>query len=173
MTGDAIVLRALTDADVDAHNAGEDEETIRWLTGEPGTVDTTRRHFARLAQNAARGRGARGFGVWLDGRLAGFVEYDPDNGDLPRQGDVNVSYAVHPWARRRGVAAAAVELLCARLTAGGVARRAVIRTEPANVGSVGVARRCGFGLCGVQESATDRHPDGTAVRYAVYARKLR
>lgn len=167
-----IELRPLSDADVDAHNAGEDDETIQWLTGGPGTAETTRRHFAMLAENARRGAGKRGFGVWLDGRLAGYVDFDPDLADLPEPGDVNISYAVHPWARRRSLATAAVLLLCDRLSADGVGTRAVIRTEPGNVASVGVAERCGFRLHGEVLSATDRHSDGTPVRYAVYTRPL-
>lgn len=168
-----IELRPLTDADIAAHNAGEDDETVRWLTGGRGTVETTRRHFAMLAENAARGSGKRGFGVWLDGRLAGYVDYDPDVADLAAAGDVNVSYAVHPWARRRGVAAAAVALLCERLEAEGAALRAVIRTEPENVASVGVARRSGFTAAGAMLSTTDRDAAGAPVRYAVYVRGLR
>ncbi|MBT2514969.1 GNAT family N-acetyltransferase [Arthrobacter sp. ISL-30] len=97
-----IELRALTDEDVQAHNAGEDDEVIRWLSGAPSTDDSTRRHFAMLAENASRGAGKRGFGIWFDGQLAGYVDFDPDANYLPAAGDVNISYAVHRRARRRG-----------------------------------------------------------------------
>ncbi|WP_284043451.1 hypothetical protein [Actinoplanes sp. M2I2] len=40
-----ITLRALTDEDIEAHNAGEDEHTVRRLTGAPGTAETTAAHF--------------------------------------------------------------------------------------------------------------------------------
>jgi hypothetical protein len=60
-----ITLRALTHEDVEAHNAGEDEHTVRWLTGGYGTVESTAGHFDMLAANVRAGRGKRGFGVWL------------------------------------------------------------------------------------------------------------
>jgi hypothetical protein len=94
------MVRALTHEDVEAHNAGEDEHTVRWLTGDYGTVESTTTHFDRLADNARAGCGKRGFGVCLDGRLAGYVDCDPDVGDGLEPGDVNISYAVHPWASR-------------------------------------------------------------------------
>jgi RimJ/RimL family protein N-acetyltransferase len=141
-----IKLRPLTDSDVDAHNAGEDEAVVRWLTGGRASGESTRRHFARLSENAARGEGKRGFGVWLDDRLAGYVDFDPDADDLPSAGDVNIAYAVHPWARRRGVATAAVLLVCQHITDEGIAARAIIRADPRNRASIGVATRCGFQL---------------------------
>jgi hypothetical protein len=59
-------MRALTHEDVEAHNAGEDEHTVRWLTGGYGTVESTTIHFDKLADNARAGCGKRGFGVCLD-----------------------------------------------------------------------------------------------------------
>lgn len=52
-----VELRPLVAADAEAHCAGEDEETVRWLTGGYGTVDGTRRHFEALAESAAAGEG--------------------------------------------------------------------------------------------------------------------
>jgi len=96
----AIELRALTREDAAAHCAGEDGETVRWLTGGYGEVDATADYFDRLAANAEARQGKRGFGLVLDGRLAGYVDFDPDNDDGLAPDDVNLSYAVHPWARR-------------------------------------------------------------------------
>ena len=109
----AVELRPLSPADAVAHCEGEDALTVRWLTGAPGTLEETEAHSRRLADNAAARRGKRGFRVWLDGRLAGYVDCDPGVRDHLRPGDVNLSYAVHPWARGRGVAGAAVRLICA------------------------------------------------------------
>jgi len=95
-----IELRPLTRADAEAHCAGEDEQTVHWLTGGYGTVEGTTVYFDWLAGNAAAARGKRGFGVWLDRRLAGYVDCDPDVGDGLEAVDVNVSYAVHPRAPR-------------------------------------------------------------------------
>src|SRR5262245_27931865 len=100
----SVELRALRVEDAEAHCAGEDDLTVRWLTGGYGSVEGTRRFIEMLATNAALGQGKRGFGVCLDGRLAGYVDCDPDNQDALEPGDVNISYAVHPWARGRGVA---------------------------------------------------------------------
>ena len=55
-----IELRPLTLADAAAHCAGEDEETVRWLTGGYGTVEGTAAYFDWLAGNAAAGQGNKG-----------------------------------------------------------------------------------------------------------------
>ena len=161
-----IALRPLTVADIEAHNAGEDEAVIRWLTGGAATDESTRRHFATLAQNAARDEGKRGFGVWFDDHLAGYVDFDPDAEFLPSSRDVNIAYAVHRWARRRGIATSAVLLLCDHLAAAGIADRAIIRADPSNLASIGVARRCGFHLI-------EPGPGDSTSGYTTYALDLR
>lgn len=163
-----IELRPLTRADAAAHCAGEDEQTVRWLTDAYGTVDGAAAYFDWLAGNAAAGQGKRGFGVWLDGRLAGYVDCDPDIADGLEAGDVNVSYAVHPWARRRGVAVEAVRLICAHVRAEQIGTRAAIRVDPENEASVRVARRCGFTYVHDFASTIDSHDDGTPVTLSLY-----
>jgi RimJ/RimL family protein N-acetyltransferase len=166
-----IELRPLTRADAAAHCAGEDEQTVRWLTGGYGTAEGTAAYFGWLARNAAAGQGKRGFGVWLDGRLAGYVDCDPDVRDGLDAGDVpvvNVSYAVHPWARRRGVAVEAVRLICEFVRTNHIGTRAAIRVEPENEASVGVARKCGFTYVRDFSSTTDTHDDGTPVTMSLY-----
>lgn len=148
-----VELRALTAADAAEHCAGEDEATVRWLTGTPGTVEGTARYFEQLARNARDGLGKRGFGVVLDGRLAGYVDVDPDpeprRGDRPDgvavgPGDVSIAYAVHPWARGRGVAVEAVRLVCDVARTQALGSRAVLQVEPENVASMRVAAKAGF-----------------------------
>jgi RimJ/RimL family protein N-acetyltransferase len=107
-----IELRPLTAADAAAHCAGEDELTVRWLTGGHGDVEGTIEYFAGLAENADAGVGKRGFGVWMCGRLCGYIDYDPDNDDGIGPEVVSISFGVHPWARGRGVAVEAVRLVC-------------------------------------------------------------
>ncbi len=141
-----IELRPLTEADVEAHNRGEDEETIRWLSESRSTTRATADHFSLLADNARQRSGKRGFGVWLDGVLAGYVDCDPTVAELPEVGDVNIAYGVHPWARRRGVAVEAVGKICAFIVSEQIGTRAIIRVDPANTASVGVARAAGFTL---------------------------
>ncbi|MFT4295327.1 MAG: GNAT family N-acetyltransferase [Micropruina sp.] len=163
-----VELRPLTHRDAEAHCAGEDAETVRWLTGGYGTVDGTRAYFDVLAENAMAGRGKRGLGVWRDGRLAGYVDFDPDNADGLELGDVNLSYAVHPWARGSGVASEAVLAVCQRLREQDIGRRAAIRVELENVGSVRVAERCGFRYVRRFASSTDTHADGSPVVLSRY-----
>jgi RimJ/RimL family protein N-acetyltransferase len=168
-----VELRAFTDADIEAHNAGEDGETVRWLSGRAGTVHSTRRHFAMLADNASRGAGKRGFAIWLDDKLAGYIDFDPETNDLPAAGDVNISYAVHPWARRRAVATTAVLLVCNYIADNDIGDRAIIRADPQNTASLGVAERSGFRFIAEIASMTDCHPDGSPVVYVTYALDLR
>lgn len=139
-----IELRPLTNEDVEAHIAGEDYEVIRWLSEVPSTDESTRRHFAVLAENASAGDGKRGFGIWVDGRLAGYIDFDPDAKDVPAAGDINIAYAVHPWARRQGVATSAVRLMCNHLADENAGTRAIIRTDARNTASQTVAVRSGF-----------------------------
>jgi len=167
-----VTLRALTHHDVEAHNAGEDEQTVRWLTGGYGTVESTTAHFDLLAANARAGTGKRGFGVCLDGRLAGYVDCDPQADDGLEPGDVNLSYAVHPWARGRGVAVEAVRLICEYLREHRIGTRAAIRVDPDNQASVRVAEKSGFTYIREFTSDTDQRPDGTPYTLRLYLHDL-
>lgn len=167
-----VILRPLGEADIAEHNAAEDAEIVRRLTGEKGTVESTRRHFAALATNAERGAGKRGFGVIVDGRLGGYVDCDPDNTDGLDAGDVNISYATHAWARRRGVATRAVLLMCDYIRDHHIGGRAALRIEPDNIASQGVADRAGFRFLCEFTSATDTHPDGSPTTMRLYVRDL-
>jgi len=167
-----IELRALTSEHAGDHCAGEDEETVRWLTGGYGTSEGTRQYFDWLAQNAAAGRGKRGFGVWVDERLAGYVDFDPDTSDGLAPADVNMTYAVHPWARGQGIAVQAVHLLCAHLQEHAIGEWAAIRVDPANTTSVNVATKAGFQYIRDFTSSTDRHEDGSPATLSLYLRNL-
>ncbi len=168
----SIELRVLTDADAEAHCAGEDGETVHWLTGGYGTVEGTRGYFDWLRENEARGRGKRGFGVWLDDRLAGYVDCTDDNDDGLDPGDVNLSYAVHPWARGRGVAVEAVRLACDFVRSQEIGVRAAIRVQPENVSSVRVAQKSGFRHVRDFISSTDTDPNGSPVTLSLYVLDL-
>ncbi|BCJ33097.1 hypothetical protein Athai_06000 [Actinocatenispora thailandica] len=163
-----VELRPLRHEDAPAHCAGEDDATVRWLTGGHGTLAGTRAHFDRLAANAGAGRGKRGFGVWWDDRLAGYVDCDPDNRDGLRPAEpapVNLSYCVHPWARGHRVAVAAVGLICSYVKEHAIGEVAAIRVEPANTASVRVARRCGFRH---RRRYPASHPDGSPATFDLY-----
>lgn len=168
----AIELRPLAAADAAAHCAGEDEETVRWLTGGYGDVEGTTAYFEGLAHNAAAGVGKRGLGVWMSGRLCGYIDYDPDNADGIEPQDVSISYAVHPWARGQGVAVEAVRLICTVMRENDVGTRAVIRVEPENKASVRVAEKSGFRYIRDFPSTTDTQADGTPITLSLYLRDL-
>lgn len=167
-----VELRALSAADAPAHNAGEDEETVRWLTGGRSTIESTVAHFEMLAANLERGEGQRGFGVWVDGPLAGYVDCNPEVTDGVRAGEVNITYAVHPWARGRGVATQAVNLICAFIRDHRIGTTAAIRVDPANETSIRLAERCGFRFKQAFTSATDIQPDGAPAVLRLYLRDL-
>lgn len=168
----AIELRPLTESDIAAHCDGEDGATVKWLTGGYGTVETTRAHIEYLARNAAAGRGKRGFGVWFDGRLAGYVDCDPDNLDGLVDGDVNISYAMHPWARGKGLATKAAEQICDYIRTNAIGTAAVIRVEPANQPSIRVAEKARFRFDREIASSTDFGSDGNAKTFHLYRRQL-
>ncbi|MFC9688661.1 GNAT family N-acetyltransferase [Kribbella sp. NPDC056951] len=163
-----IELRPLTAADAEAHCAGEDELTVRWLTGGYGDVDGTIEYFELLAGNADRGVGKRGLGIWKSGRLAGYIDYTPDLDDGLEPDDVALAYAVHPWARGQGVAVEALGLLCDILRADNIGTRAAIRVEPDNVASVRVAQKAGFRYVRDFPSNRDTQPDGTPTTFSLY-----
>ena len=145
--GDGIVvLHCLRLQDAEAHLAGEDDDQVRWLN--EGHRSTPDRVSAWIGENHDEwiGNGPRRhFGIF-DGAtkaLAGGVEANLGLLDgAPEQ--VNLSYAVFPAWRGRGLAARAVLLVCDWLAASTSARTAVIRIEPGNDHSHGVAVACGF-----------------------------
>ena len=159
-------------ADAQAHCAGEDELTVRWLTGGYGDVEGTIEYFEWLYGEIEAGKRKRPFGVWLDGRLCGYIDYDLDTADGIEPDDVNLSYAVHPWARGRGVAAEAVGLVCELLREGKIGRRAALRIEPENARSIRVAEKAGFTYLGDFISATDTNPDGSYRTLSLYVLDL-
>lgn len=163
-----IRLGVLDESHVAEHNAGEDAEAIRWLSEIASSEGSTRRHFAMLAENASQGCGKRGFSVWLDDRLAGYIDFDPDAEHMPHPGDVNLAYSVHPWARGQGVATAAVNEVCDLIRDHRIGTRAIIRTEPGNLASAAVAKRCGFDQANL---VAERRSDDEA-GYITWTRRL-
>lgn len=163
-----IELRPLTAADSEAHCVGEDELTVRWLTGGYGDVEGTIEYFEWLASNADARAGKQGFGMWMSGRLCGYIDYDPDLDDGIEPDEVSLSYAVHPWARGQGVAAEAVRLICDAIRTDRIETRAAIRVEPENSASVRVAQKSGFRYVGDFPSTRDTHADGTPRTLSLY-----
>jgi RimJ/RimL family protein N-acetyltransferase len=167
-----IELRPFTASDAEAHCAGEDELIVRWLTGGYGDFEGTIEYIEGQAKQAEAGARKRAFGVWMSGRLCGYIDYDPDLDDGIDDDDVSLSYSVHPWARGQGVAVAAVRLICQALRREQVGRRAAIRVEPENSRSVRVAEKSGFTYIRDFSSSTDKYPDGTPATLSLYVLDL-
>jgi RimJ/RimL family protein N-acetyltransferase len=167
-----VEVRPFTSADVEAHCAGEDELIVRWLTGGYGDVEGTIEYFEQMTRRAEAGAGKRPFGIWMAGRLCGYIDYDPDLDDGIEPEDVSLSYSVHPWARGHGVAVEAVRLICELLRGDKIGRRAAIRVEPDNARSVRVAEKAGFRYVRDFVSSRDREPDGTPTTLSLYVLDL-
>lgn len=150
-----VCLRRFTLDDVAAHNAGEDADTVRWLTeGHASTVASTTDWIRRgWAVHDGTATGELVFAVDLDGRLAGMVAVNPEAQDGVGVGDLNVSYAVHTWARRRGVATAAVRAVAGEVRGRWPGAALVIRVDPQNIASIAVADACGFVPAGSIDTA--------------------
>lgn len=150
LTDGVVAIRPMTMADVPAHVAGDDEEQAHWLMG--GRHSTTRSASAWVQRNAEAWRSGghvMNFGVVevKSDALVGFIEAHAQLGETELEGvgpgEANVAYGIYPSFRGRGYARRAVHLMTSFLASRSF-RQAVIRADPANEKSIGVARRCGF-----------------------------
>lgn len=162
-------MQPLLVEDAEAMVAAEDDATVRWLTGGRSTVEGTRRYVQLLEQRAAAGSTKRAFTIRVDGQCVGSIDHDADPQDGIGPGDVNISYALAPWMRGRGITPHAVELLCVQLRAQQEGARAVIRCEAANLASVRVPEKAGFAHSH-EVPSTNEH--GEPVQMQVYIREL-
>jgi RimJ/RimL family protein N-acetyltransferase len=167
-----IELRPLALSDAEALCAGEDELTVRWLTGGYGEVEGTAEYIEGMVRNAEAAVGKRAFGTWMSGRMCGYIDYNPDLDDGLESDEVSLSYGVYPWARGKGVAVEAVRLVCDRLRQDGIGRRAAILVEPENTRSVRVAQKAGFAYVRDFPSGQNTHSDGTPTTYSLYLLNL-
>ena len=145
-----VTLRCLRLADVAAHLAGEDEDQVRWLNEGHRSVPGRLPAWIRSNQREwLTGGPRRHFGV-RDARsdaLIGNVEAHLALPDLA-PGEVNLSYAVFPAWRGRGVAVRAIHLVCDWLGFRTGHRTAVIRVDASNAPSARVAVAAGFTAVG-------------------------
>jgi RimJ/RimL family protein N-acetyltransferase len=155
---DTLCLRPPRIGDAVQHWAGDDAEQVRWLSGQAATLDSARAWIERELAARAAGDPLWDYAIQLraTGELVGNIEAKADLtlvGIGP--GDVNLAYVIFPAWRRRGLAARAVVLVCEAL-AHTEFERAVIRTDPHNVASIGVALRAGFASTGLVGPESDR-----------------
>ncbi|GAA2124398.1 hypothetical protein GALLR39Z86_44890 [Glycomyces algeriensis] len=144
LTDGTVTLLPLGPGDFEAHYAGEDEELVRWLGGDPSTPEGLRDHLERCARWWSDGGPFHHFGIRVgdDLALAGTVEVQTGQYYL-REGQANLAYGLYAQWRGRGLATRAVILACSYAAAIGC-KEAVIRCEPANTRSAAVAARAGF-----------------------------
>jgi len=159
LTDGVIILNAHTDDDVDAHLAGEDEETARRFGWWPrvSTDSTVLDAIARWTQEWAAGGPTRAFAArkMASNLLIGGCELriQPD-------GSGQVSYWTAAAERRKGYATRVLQLLCQYAASIGITSLESHVAED-NVASRRVSEKAGFSLVG-----TFTADDGTGmVRY--------
>lgn len=116
-----------------------------------------------MALEQARRRNADPWGSHLffddDGSLVGFGGWK----GAPKDGTVELGYAVAPARQGRGIATAAVRELVARAGTAGV-KRVIAHTLPEESPSTGVLKRCGFRYVG-EVSDPDGQVEGVVWRW--------
>jgi RimJ/RimL family protein N-acetyltransferase len=155
ISGEGIVLRAFADADLPRLlEIFADPEVVRWNPG-PTTADEVCAWTQRRND-------------WTDGDHASWAIVDPDGTLLgsvslyeidPDQRKAEIGYQTAPWARGRGVAAAAVRIVVrAAFDALGL-HRVTLYHAVENEASCRVALRAGFQLEGTLRQGY-RYGDG-------------
>jgi RimJ/RimL family protein N-acetyltransferase len=149
LTDGVIWLRPMTLDDARAHLAGEDDDQLRWLPGAHGSIERVRRWIERNHQQWRNDGPNRHFGIY-DVREDALIGNAAANLRLAglQAGEVNLSYAVFPEWRGRGVAVRAVDLICDWLARLPGCTRAVIGVAPGNTFSHRVPRNAGFSQSG-------------------------
>jgi RimJ/RimL family protein N-acetyltransferase len=137
----------MTPADADAHVAGHDAKRARYLGSFPSTREKVLEWIQANQESWANGGPIYNFGVVEEatGELVGMVEANTSAEGMEgvADGEANISYNIYPHARRQHYAARAVSLVVSFLEESPLSA-AVIRAEPENDASLGVAKDCGF-----------------------------
>lgn len=148
LTDGVVTLRAATPADVEPMwEMSQDPEMQRW-TAVP--VPNTREMSEQFALHV-------GAEAWDQGTACMWVVEAEDDTGRPRfAGNVDVrggpvadlGFTLHPWARGRGLMAAAVRLAVDHVFTERAVEAVHWRAHVGNVASLRVAHACGFGLVG-------------------------
>jgi RimJ/RimL family protein N-acetyltransferase len=167
--GEAVRLRAYRPDDLDDLVAGYSDPLTRRFMRAPPTP-FTRRHGEWYIHEAAPAAAAEGGALYAiadpdSDRLLGGVGLEHA---VPSRQQAELGYWVGPWARRRGVATAAVRALCAHAFRTGTARIELL-AHAENVASQRVALAAGFRREGVRRGALANR-EGTRDDVLVFAR---
>ena len=162
-----VTLRALTPTDAEVHLAGEDEPTVRFLSGGRSTMATVLAWIERNRLSREASGPVRSFGICLaaTGTLVGVVEANLATPGF-RPGVANISYGLYPGARGHGYATRAVELMTRHLVDCTAAAIAAIQVHPENPASARLPGRLSFRFLGERVTAEGE-------RMLTYAKALR
>lgn len=134
--------------DVEPHLTGEDQPTVRWLSGGVSTRETVSAWITRNRESWRGGGPIRSFGIRdVSGELIGMVEANLDMQGV-RAGVANISYGLYPRARGSGFATRAVLLICDYLRDSTPTDTALIQVDIDNEASARVPVRAGFRFVG-------------------------
>ncbi len=167
LTDGVVRLRPMTPADAEQHLAGEDEPTVRFLSGGRSTMETVLAWIERNRVSLETSGPVRAFGICLAdaGTLVGMVEANMSAPGF-RPGVANITYGLYPDVRGTGYATRAVDLLTRYLVDQTDTEVAAIQVHPENLASARLPGRLGFRYLG------DR-PTSENGRLMTYAKPLR
>lgn len=147
LTGDGIQLREWRDEDLDDLVALLDEPAIARWTPMPSPFDLEAgvAYLKRAKQGRTSGQRIQLAITADDGRPVGEVLLFGVDAGLR---EAELGYLVGAGQRRRGFASAALSLLSRYARDSLSLTRLLLRIDPSNTASCGVARRCGYRLTG-------------------------
>jgi len=148
LTDGVITLRPFRFEDIEAHVAGDDEASTRWLNeGHPSTLESTRAWIEKNQASWENGGPVFNFAIEgvTDKKLVGMIEANTDYQSIEgcQAGDANLSYSLYPSARGKGFVTRALNLVLKFLKQKGI-KKVVIQVHPDNIASMRVPTRNGF-----------------------------
>jgi RimJ/RimL family protein N-acetyltransferase len=160
LAGPGVRLRGLAPRDVDDLVAGYADPVMQRFMP-PLPVPFTRAQAQEYVTDVAPGMFADGGGLWavadpMTDRLLGGIGLDKV---VPHRGQCEIGYWVGPWARRRGVAVAAVRTVTEHAFHTGMARIELL-THRENAASQRVALATGFQPEGVRRAVLPNRDGG-------------
>ncbi|MBI2103489.1 GNAT family N-acetyltransferase [Candidatus Woesebacteria bacterium] len=141
-----LTIKPFVQENAQEHLANEDEEQVKWLSGEKGTLEGVKKWILKNQKYWENDGPVFNFAIFdKNNNLIGMVEAntDPSQVEGINEGEANVSYLIYPKFRGKGHAARAINLICKFLKQKGI-KRAVAGVDPKNENSLKVPLRCGF-----------------------------